>query len=235
MNIAMWSGPRNLSTAMMYSFASRSDCSVWDEPFYAAYLKKTGLAHPMADKIISNHEADPDIVSARCAANSASPHFYQKHMCQHMVDGFDLGFLSACKNVFLIRHPARVIASFHAKHQNPSARDIGFEDQSRLFELVASRYDAPLVIDSGDICNDPPTMLEKLCDALAIEFDPAMLCWPSGGLAEDGIWASHWYGAVHESTGFAGSEGRLPELEGDLKSLCRETLPHYERLYEQRI
>ena len=113
MNIAMWSGPRNLSTAMMYSFAARGDCAAWDEPFYAAYLKMTGIDHPMRDEIIAAHENDPDKVAAMCrgAAPGGKAHFYQKHMTLHMIPGIDRSFMRACENVFLIRHPARVVAS----------------------------------------------------------------------------------------------------------------------------
>jgi len=233
MKIAMWSGPRNLSTAMMYSFAARSDCAVWDEPFYAAYLAKTGLNHPMHDEIMQTGEQDAAKVAARCGYENPNgkAHFYQKHMTQHMIDGVDRSWMSQVKNVFLIRHPARVIASYAKKRQGPTLDDIGFWQQVELFAAC----DNPIVIDSHDIRENPKAMLRTLCHALDLSFDPAMLSWPAGGHADDGVWASHWYGAVHRSTGFAGAEGELPQLTGDYLDLSNQALPYYKRLAAAKI
>lgn len=153
MHIAMWSGPRNLSTAMMYAFGARRDCAVWDEPFYAAYLASSGLDHPMRDKIIAAGETDPDRVVEKCLARApgGEPHFYQKHMTQHMIDGVDRSWLGNVVNVFLIRHPARVIASYDAKRENPTLEDIGFVQQAALFDQVRDMGGVPVVIDSHDI------------------------------------------------------------------------------------
>lgn len=227
--IAMWSGPRNLSTALMYAFAQRSDCAVWDEPFYAAYLQMTGLDHPMRDDIIADGLTDPAQVIARCL-EQPKPLFYQKHMTQHMIDGVDRDWIMEVTNVFLIRHPARVIASYDVKRENPTLEDIGFQQQYDLFQMLRDRGQTPLVVDSADIRDAPETTLTRLCSALNIPFDPAMLRWPAGGNAADGIWAKHWYGAVHRSTGFAGSEGPLPQLSGALAQVCDAALTIYEEL-----
>ena len=225
----MWSGPRNLSTAMMYAFGNRADFAAWDEPFYAAYLKATGIDHPMREEVIAAHETDPVRVAARCAGPipGGKTHWYMKHMPFHMERRFPLAWAEDCVNVHLIRHPARVVASYVAKRENPTMRDIGFEEQTRLF----NRLPGP-VVDSADIRRDPEGMLRKLCDAIGLAFDPAMLRWQAGARSFDGAWAPHWYGAVHRSTGFAGAEGDLPEVDGEAAELVRQALPHYERLRE---
>lgn len=227
MRIAMWSGPRNLSTAMMYSFAARGDCAVWDEPFYAAYLKMTGLAHPMAEQIIATHDNDPIRVGSACAGPipDEKPHFYMKHMAQHMIDGVPLDWAKDCVHVHLIRHPARVIASYAAKREAPTLEDIGFVQQQSLFNRLGG-----LVIDSHDIRENPKAMLQALCDEIDLSWSSDMLHWPVGGHADDGIWAAHWYGAVHQSTGFAGSEGPLPALSDQYQALCDAALPAYQAM-----
>ena len=150
MRIAMWSGPRNLSTALMYSFAARGDCAVWDEPFYAAYLKATGLDHPMADAVIAAGESDPMRVGAACAGDipGGKPLFYQKHMTLHMIPSFDRGFMRQLTNVFLIRHPARVIASYSKKRESPTLDDVGFVQQAQLFDEVAAWLGRARLIDN---------------------------------------------------------------------------------------
>lgn len=237
MRIAMWSGPRNLSTAMMYAFGNRSDFDVVDEPFYAAYLMKTGLNHPMRDEIIESQPTDPNDVSQQLLDSNkdGKPHFYQKHMTQHMVPGMPRDWMAKVKNVFLLRHPARVIASFSAKYENLTLDDIGFVQQSDLFDDVLQMGAAPIVIDSNDVRKNPERQLKKLCAALGLDWDPEMLHWPQGGHAKDGVWAPHWYGAVHKSTGFAGPESNLPELRGHLADLAEQAMPHYERLLNFRL
>ncbi|MBS1302464.1 HAD family hydrolase [Loktanella sp. SALINAS62] len=231
MKIAMWSGPRNLSTAMMYAFGARGDFAVWDEPFYAAYLARTGADHPMRDAIIAAHDTDPDAIAARCAGPipTGKPHFYMKHMPHHM-DGMPLDWAADCVNVHLIRHPARVIASYGAKRDSVTDDDIGFAAQAALFDRIGG-----LVIDSADIRDDPDGMLRTLCAAIGLPFDGDMLSWPAGGHPDDGVWAAHWYGAIHNSTGFAGPEGPMPPLMDDAADLARRALPHYDRLYAQRL
>jgi hypothetical protein len=238
MNIAMWSGPRNLSTAMMYAFAARGDCAVWDEPFYAAYLRSTGMDHPMRDAIIATHDADPGLVAAACleTAKDGKPLFYQKHMTLHMIPEIDRNFMRGLSNVFLIRHPARVVASYARKRENPSLLDIGFVQQAELFDQVADWMgSAPPVIDSADIRDNPSKSLTKLCNSLGISFTESMLRWPAGPKAFDGIWAAHWYGAVHRSTGFEDPEGPLPDLPADAQRLADQALPYFEKLAHFRM
>lgn len=232
MKIAMWSGPRNLSTAMMYAFGNRADFAAWDEPFYAPYLQETGIDHPMRDEIIVAHDPDATSVAACCAGPvpAGKPHWYMKHMALHMVPGFPLDWAEDCVNVHLIRHPARVIASYAAKRENPTLADIGYEQHAALFD----RFPGP-VIDSADIRRDPARMLDKLCAEIGLTFDPAMLRWPPGPRSFDGIWARHWYGAVHQSTGFAGAEGPLPDLDQEQTALQRAALPAFCCLERQKI
>ncbi|MCF1708196.1 HAD family hydrolase [Tabrizicola sp. J26] len=233
MKIAMWSGPRNLSTAMMYSFAARGDCAVWDEPFYAAYLRATGLTHPMGTEVIAAGELDPARVGAACAGPNPQGQslFYQKHMTHHMIPDFDRGWMRSVANVFLIRHPARVVASYQQKREEPTLADLGFVQQAELFDQVAAWLGrAPVVIDSADIRDNPQVMLESLCSALGIPFTEKMLHWPAGPKPYDGAWAPHWYNAVHRSTGFESAEGPLPELPMTYARLVDLALPHYARL-----
>lgn len=233
MRIAMWSGPRNLSTAMMYAFAARGDCAVLDEPFYAAYLAATGIDHPMRDAVIASQPVDPQTVAADLVGPipEGKPIWYQKHMTLHMIPGLDRAFMRGLSNVFLIRHPARVVASYAKKRENPSLMDIGFVQQADLFDEVADWLGhAPPVIDSAAIRDDPEGALTRLCAALNIPFTPAMLAWPAGPKPFDGVWAPHWYGAVHRSTGFEDPEGPLPDLDAQAARLVDQALPYYERL-----
>lgn len=228
----MWSGPRNLSTAMMYSFGNRSDFAVWDEPFYAPYLAVTGLDHPMRDEIIAAHEVDPNKVAARCIDTipDEKPHFYMKHMPHHMIDGMPFDWANSCVNIHLIRHPARVIASYANKRDSITAEDIGFQQQLAIYQKLGG-----IVVDSADIRNDPQEMLRLLCDIIGLDFDPAMLSWPKGPRKDDGIWAKHWYDAVHKSTGFAGAEGPLPNIKPQHTSLLDSALPAYQAMSKDKI
>lgn len=232
MKIAMWSGPRNLSTAMMYAFGNRADFAAWDEPFYAPYLDKSGSDHPMRDEIIAAHDTDPVSVATRCAGPvpDGKVHWYMKHMALHMVDGFPVDWAEGCVNVHLIRHPARVIASYSAKRENLTLGDIGYEQHAALFD----RFPGP-VIDSADIRRDPERMLGKLCAEIGLDFDPAMLSWEKGPRSFDGIWARHWYEAVHRSTGFAGAEAALPRLEGRQAALLNAAFPAYDLMAQRKM
>jgi len=238
MKIAMWSGPRNLSTALMYAFASRPDCAVWDEPFYAAYLAATGIDHPMSAEVIAAGEPDPARVAALCTGPNpgGKAHWYQKHMTLHMVPAFDRGFLKGLTNAFLIRHPARVIASYAKKREAPTLADVGFLQQAQLFDQVADMTGtAPPVIAAESIRTNPRAALTRLCAALDLPFTDAMLSWPAGPKPHDGVWAPHWYNAVHKSTGFEDPEGPLPDLPADYQRLADQALPAYERLAAQAI
>ena len=236
--IAMWSGPRNLSTALMYAFAARGDCAVWDEPFYAAYLAATGMDHPMKEAVIAAGPTDPAAVAAACVGPvpEGKPIHYQKHMTLHMIPAFDRGFMDGVTNVFLIRHPAEVVASYSRKRENPTVADIGFVQQAELFAQVADRLGAaPPVVDSADIRRDPAGTLSRLCAAVGIAFTAAMLRWQAGPRPFDGVWAPHWYGVVHRSTGFDPPEGELPVLTGEAARLCDQAMPHYDALHALRL
>ncbi len=217
---------------MMYSFGSRSDFAVWDEPFYAPYLAVTGAAHPMRDDILDRHETDPQSVADACLGPipGGKAHVYMKHMSHHMVAGFPLNWARDCTNIHLIRHPARVIASYLAKRENPTLADIGFAQQLRLYEKVGG-----IVVDSLDIRADPIRALAALCERISLPFNDAMLRWPRGGHPSDGVWAAHWYGAVHRSTGFAGPEGPLPDLDGEAAQLLEAATPFYETLAAEKV
>ena len=235
--IAAWSGPRNLSTAMMYAFGARPDCAVWDEPFYAAYLARTGLDHPMRDAIIAAGPADAAEVARRCAGPVPGGRavFYQKHMTHHMIPGFDRGWFRDLRHLFLIRHPARVLASYAKKRENPTLADIGFVQQAGIFGDITGLGHPPVVVDSADIRAAPGPMMAAICDALGIPRDPGMTRWPAGGHPQDGVWAAHWYDAVHRSTGFDGPEGPLPDLPPALADLAEQAMPYYELLAEERL
>jgi hypothetical protein len=217
---------------MMYAFGNREDFAIWDEPFYAPYLNATGADHPMREEILAAHEVDPQVIAQRILGSipAQKPHFYMKHMPHHMIDGFPLDWTKDCVNIHLIRHPARVIASYGAKREQMTLEDIGFPQQAALYDQIGG-----LVIDSADIRADPEGMLRKLCDALGLAFDPAMLRWTPGPRSEDGVWAKHWYNAVHKSTGFAGAEGPMPDLDHAQEKMRHLAMPHYENLARLKL
>ena len=231
----MWSGPRNLSTALMYAFAARGDCAVSDEPFYAAWLAASGADHPMRDAVLASQPTDPGAVAAHLAGPCDRPVWYQKHMVHHTAPDWPTGWMDACRHALLIRHPARVAASYAAKRQNPTAAELGFAAQAALFDRLADRFGPPPVVDSTDLRADPAGVLGALCAALRIGFTPAMLHWPAGPKPCDGVWAPHWYGAVHRSTGFDAAEGPVPDLPPRLADLAEGALPHYRRLAARRL
>ncbi|MDC8831281.1 sulfotransferase-like domain-containing protein [Alteromonas gilva] len=238
MHIAMWSGPRNLSTAMMYSFAARADCAVWDEPFYAPYLKYSGQQHPMQEAIFAKEETDPAKVAQRCIGPIPDNKtlFYQKHMPHHMLNSFPMEWVSKLCNVFLIRHPARVIASYARKNGEPSLTDIGLPQQAELFQrIVTDTHRVPIVVDSSDIRQDPAAMLAKLCHAIGIAWTPDMLRWQPGGHRSDGAWAPHWYPEVWKSDGFADAEPPIPDIPAHLQPLLDEAMSYYTQLSAFKI
>lgn len=230
--IAMWSGPRNMSTAMMRSFGARADTVCADEPFYAAYLALTGLDHPMREEILAKHEGDPHRVAQAISVGALdTPIFYQKHMTHHMVAGIGRDWMGQVRHAFLIRHPARVLASYEQKMEHVSLEVIGFPQQIELFREAKVRGSAvPVVIDSDDILRDPQAGLSTLCQALGIIYDPAMLSWTKGPKPEDGAWAPHWYDGVNASTGFGAPPGPMPDLPSRLRPILEEAMPIYETL-----
>lgn len=237
MRIAMWSGPRNLSTAMMYSFGNRADTAAWDEPFYAAYLEATGLDHPMRLETLKAGEPNPESVAKRCLGPipNGKTVFYQKHMTHHMLPHFPLDWMRSFANIFLIRRPDRVIASYHAKRENPTLSDIGFSQQAALFDRLMASGQTPVVIESDEILKAPEAALKALCTAIELPFNPEMLQWPQGGHPADGAWAPHWYGSVWRSTGFAEGVSKPPELTPEGQALCAQALPFYTHLAQYKL
>nr|WP_283938083.1 HAD family hydrolase [Sphingomonas caseinilyticus] len=234
----MWSGPRNLSTAMMRSFGSRADTFVSDEPFYGAYLKATGDPQPMADDVMASMDCDWHGVARAMTgpAPTVASIWYQKHMAHHMVGPISHDDLPGLRHAFLIRDPERVIASYAAKRVAVRPEHLGVERQVEFFEREADRLGhAPPVIDSADILRDPATMLERLCQALSIPWDPAMLTWEPGIRETDGIWASHWYDAVAASTGFGRPDREEVELDDEERRVADQCRPFYERLAMHRL
>ena len=241
--LAMWSGPRNISTAMMRAFENRPDTAVWDEPFYAHYLATTGLDHPMRDAVIDAGETDTDTVIAACLDTPSRPNrhgnvpriWFQKHMTMHMQPDISLDWTAEARNFFLIRRPEAVLASYHDRRANPTAEDVGFARQAELFDHIAqARGTSPPVIDSDTVLAAPEATLRALCTALSIPFDPAMLSWPPGGRDDDGIWAAHWYASVETSTSFAPPRAPRP-LPDHLAPLVEACRPHYETLAAHAI
>jgi len=238
--ICMWSGPRNISTAMMRSFENRADTAVVDEPFYAAYLAETGLDHPMRDDVLASQPTDWRAVAEQLTGPVPGGRavFYQKHMTHHMLPGFGLEWSDGARHAFLIRDPARVLASYTVKRGEVTLADIGVERQRELFEREADRLgQAPPVIEGRDILGDPHRKLAVLCDALGVPFDPAMLAWPAGRRDSDGVWAPAWYDTVERSTGFGPppDETAPPPLTDDLRRIAEAARPHYERLARFRL
>jgi hypothetical protein len=236
----MWSGPRNISTAMMRSFGSRGDTFVSDEPFYGAFLKQSGADHPMREEIVAAMDCDWRSVLGTLSgpAPDGSPIWYQKHMWHHMVGPIGYADFTGFTHAFLIRDPARMIASYLQKREVASFEDFGMERQAEFFDREADRIGrAPPVVDAADVLRDPEGTLRLLCERLGIAFDPAMLRWEAGRRATDGIWASHWYNAVEKSTGFeAPPPGRdEAELPAEARRLAERCAPFYERLHAHRL
>jgi len=233
--IAMWSGPRNISTAMMRAWENRADTEVTDEPFYAAYLATTGLDHPMREAVIVAQPTDWEECARFCADGVDAPVHFQKQMCQHMIAAAPLGWMAACRHAFLIRPPEAVAASFHKGWAGMGADDLGFRRQAELFDQVCRMTGAtPPVLEARDVLEAPEAMLRRLCEALGVAFDPAMLAWPAGPRTGDGVWGAHWYGRVNASTGFAPYRppGPVPE---ELERIVDECRPYYERMYAHRL
>jgi hypothetical protein len=236
--IAMWSGPRNLSTAMMRSFGSRSDTFVSDEPFYGCFLKSTGADHPMRDEVIAAMDCDWRSVMATLSGRppAEKPVWYQKHMWHHMTGPVGYCDFAGFAHAFLIREPERMIASYLRKRESAQFEDFGLKRQAEFFEREADRLGhAPPVVDAADVLANPEAVLSKLCGALGIPWDPAMLSWAPGRRETDGIWAEHWYGAVEASTGFGSPETEPVELPDEARRLADRCRPYYQRLAESRI
>lgn len=237
-HIAMWSGPRNISTAMMRAWGNRVDTIVVDEPLYSYYLKATRKEHPVAEEVIATGETDWRKVTAgltREVPGGRRIH-YQKQMTHHLLPEVGRDWLAELTNCFLIRDPAEVIVSYIKKNDDPVLEDLGFVQQAEIFDWVRARSGAvPPVIDAHDVLLSPKRMLRLLCEAVGVEFDLAMLSWPPGLRETDGVWAKHWYGEVAQSTGFAPYRAQcaeVPERWREVEARCRDC---YRLLYSHRL
>jgi hypothetical protein len=234
----MWSGPRNISTAMMRSWGNRSDTLVVDEPLYAHYLKATGKQHPGAEEVIAAGGTDWRKVVGELTGPipGGKTIFFQKHMTHHLLPQMGREWLGKVTNCFLIRQPREVLASYSKVIETPTIEDIGFPQQTEIFEWVRKATGrVPPVMDAADVLRDPKRILGMLCDELGIDFQESMLTWPAGPRSTDGVWAKHWYGEVEKSTGFRPYHPKQIELPQRLETLCNECLTHYDLLYQHRL
>ena len=238
LRIAMWSGPRNISTALMRAFENRNDCVVWDEPLYGYYLDATGVQHPGTAEVIAAQGTDARRIIEVCSGEipDGKKIFYQKHMTLHLLPELDRSWLASLDNCFLIREPEAVIASYSEVRDDPTLADIGFIQQAELFEQVsAMTSQIPLVIDSREFLADPENMLRSICVKLDIEFVPQMLNWPAGARDSDGVWGKYWYESVWQSTGFAPYREKQYSLSPGQQEISNQARPYYEQLYQHRL
>ncbi len=229
--INLISGPRNISTALMYSFANRSDTEVIDEPMYAYYLNHTGVNyHPATEEILSALPHSMEEVKRECIFNEVDRDIYFiKGMAHHYQD-VALGFLEDLVNVFLIRDPYQLIASFAQVIDNPTMKDIGLKREWEICKYLIDQGKEPIVIDSNDTLSDPKQKLTRLCKRIGIPFDKDMLSWDKGPIEQDGVWAEHWYKNVWASTGFQKQKSSNRVLPHKLEDLYQESLDYYNLL-----
>jgi hypothetical protein len=234
--LAMWSGPRNISTALMRSWENRPDTMVVDEPLYAHYLAETGIDHPGRDEVVEAGETDWRVVVEGLLAPlpDGIRVFYQKQMAHHLLPGIGREWVGELTNVLLIRDPREVVASYLRSRSQVTVDDIGLRQQTSLYADLAAAGRVPLVIDAADFLTDPERYLRGLCDLVGVPFDERMLTWPSGSRDSDGLWAPHWYAAVRESTGFAPYQRREVSLSGQGERVAEECRPLYEELRARR-
>lgn len=235
LRINLWSGPRNVSTALMYSFAQRSDTRVADEPLYAHYLHVSAAPHPGMDEVLSSMSSDGDeVVRDVILGPCDRPVLFMKQMAHHLVE-IDRSFLTKTANILLIRDPEEMLPSLAHTLPEPTLRDTGLAMQTALFDQLRALGQDPPILDARELLLDPAGVLAQLCDQLGIPFEPAMLTWPRGPRPEDGVWAKHWYHAVHRSTGFQPYQPKQETVPPRLMPVLAECRPHYARLYASAI
>lgn len=235
LKLSMWSGPRNVSTALMYSFRQRSDTVVVDEPLYGHYLHTTGADHPGDDEVMRWMDCDGErVVREVLLGPCERPIHFFKNMAHHLA-GLDRGFLSRVTNVLLIRNPEEVLPSLARQLPHPTLRDTGLAEQVEILETVLAAGELPVVLDAKELLLDPAGVLNEACTRLGLPFEDAMLGWPAGPKPEDGIWAKHWYENVHASTGFGAYRPKTEPLPERLRPLLEECEPLYERLLDHAI
>ncbi|MDQ4037216.1 MAG: HAD family hydrolase [Actinomycetota bacterium] len=237
MRLAMWSGPRNISTALMRSWENRDDCVVVDEPFYAYYLAETGSQHPGRVEVIEAGETDwRRVVTGLVGSVPAGTRIhYQKHMAHHLLPHVERRWLTQLTNVLLIRDPAEVVASYRKSRTHVVAADLGVRQQRDLYVFLSAQGAQPPVVDAADFLRDPPTHLEWLCDLIGVRFSTAMLSWPPGPRASDGVWAPYWYDKVLASTGFAPYRRHSVDLGAEDAAVAAVCRPAYDELADVRL
>ena len=230
----MWSGPRNVSTALMYSFAQRGDVRVVDEPLYGHYLRVTGADHPGRDEVVAAMDCDgARVMRALLDRPDDGKRLFLKHMAHHLVD-IDLGFMRHTSNIFLIRDPREMLPSLTIQLPHAELADTGLAQQWRLYSDLRASGQVAAIVDSRELLLNPASVLAQLCAHLDLEYDPAMLHWETGPIPEDGVWAPHWYHAVHKSTGFAPYRAKT-DFPARLQDLLAECQPWYDRLFEHAL
>ena len=236
--IAMWSGPRNISTALMRSFENRSDCFVSDEPFYSYFLYKTKLKHPLSDEIIKSGLIDYNKIIKYITGSipSSKKIWYQKHMAHHILKGENINWIKNMKNCLLIRHPSDVILSYSKKNEINSIQQLGYLQQIEIYKMLTKELGiSPIIIDAQDLLRKPKKMLIEICKNLRIEFDNKMLSWPPGVRKTDGIWGKHWYKQVEASIGFKPYTKTDRIIPHEYINLNDECMQYYDFLYQNRI
>jgi len=235
LRLSVWSGPRNVSTALMYSFRQRSDTMVVDEPLYGHYLKSTGTEHPGAREVLEAMDNDGErVVREVILGPCERPIHFFKNMAHHL-PGLDPAFLDSITNVLLIRDPTAMLPSLARQLDSPTLRDTGLREQDFILDSILARGEKPIVLDARELLLDPPDVLRRACASLDVPFEEAMLTWPAGPKPEDGVWARHWYHNVHASTGFAPYTPPESRFPARLEPLLEECLPYYERLRSYAI
>ena len=237
LRIAMWSGPRNISTAMMRAWENRPDTAVWDEPFYGHYLSATGLDHPGAADITAAGGTDWQVIANACAGPAPNDRavFFQKHMTHHMLDHIDRGWMADVVNCFLIRRPDEVLSSYLRSRPSATAEDIGFIQQAELVGHADALQGNTIILESSEVLANPERVLRTLCAHLGIAFDDAMLSWPAGKRDTDGVWGPHWYDAVWASTEFMAYRPKEISIPHEFEPIVAECQPYYDELYARRL
>lgn len=235
LRVNVWSGPRNVSTALMYSFAQRPDTQVVDEPLYAHYLRVTGIEHPGRDEVLAAQDGDGErVVRELILAEHRRPVVFFKQMAHHLVE-LDRGFLLQCANVLLIRDPAEVLTSLVRQLPQPRLADLGLALQLEVVDALSAAGQEPPVLDAKELLLDPEGVLRRLCERLGIAFSPRMLSWPAGPRPEDGVWAKYWYQGLHRSTGFAPYRPKDEPPPPHVLPVLEEARPFYDALYARAL
>ena len=234
MIVACWSGPRNISTALMRSWSSRSDTFVTDEPFYAYYLSETKLKHPMHMEIINKYSTD--YIKIVNYLNSKTPDgkkiWYQKHMAHHILNLNDIEWITNFENCILLRHPKEVISSYSNKNKLNSFEELGYRQQYEIIKLLKKKNKSFIIIDSSELLQNPAKVLGTWCKKINIKYEQSMLNWKKGNHINDGIWWKSWYDNVIKTTGFQKYKKKDINIESEYDSIYNESMKYYTYIKE---